>query len=112
MHHPPFDTGIPYLDKYGLRESGVLDQVTSRHRNVDLIIAGHVHRAMHARLGTIPVSTCPSTTTQIALRLHADAKPASYTEPPAFMLHRWGTTGSTVSHLCYVDHFEGPMPFA
>nr|WP_315594969.1 phosphodiesterase [uncultured Cupriavidus sp.] len=113
MHHPPFDTGIPYLDRYGLREVNAFAQLVSRYRNIDRIIAGHVHRAMHSRLGTIPVSTCPSTTTQIALRLQADAKPASYMEPPAFMLHRWNhTSGNAVSHLCYVDEFDGPMSFA
>lgn len=113
LHHPPFETGIPYLDRYGLREINALTELLSKHGNIDLIIAGHVHRAMQSRLGPIPVLTCPSTATQIALRLRADAKPASYMEPPAFMLHRWKNSGdSPVSHLCYVNEFDGPMSFA
>jgi Icc protein len=57
--------------------------------------------------------TCPSTTTQIALRVEPGAEPASYLEPPAFILHRWGEQpGCAVSHLCYIGRFEGPLPFA
>ncbi|WP_322045379.1 phosphodiesterase [Paraburkholderia sp. J67] len=113
MHHPPFSTGIPYLDLYGLHEIAPLRDLLAQHGNIDCIIAGHVHRAMHTRLGAVPVLTCPSTTTQIALRLRPDAEPASYIEPPAFMLHRWdGHRGSAVSHLCYIGEFDGPLPFA
>ena len=113
MHHPPFSTGIPYLDKYGLRNLASLRDLISRHDNIDRIIAGHVHRAMQTSIGAVPVATCPSTTTQIALRVREDARPASYLEPAAFMLHRWaGDAREGVSHLCYVGDFEGPFPFA
>jgi len=86
-----------------------------------------VHRSMQTRLGHVPIITCPSTVTQIALRTQADAEPASYFEPPALMLHRWvksdsslidegnelaSTSLSAVSHLLYIDHFDGPYPFA
>lgn len=113
MHHPPFMTGIPYLDIYGLRNADAFATVLARHNNVDRILAGHVHRSMQTRLGHVPVLTCPSTTTQIALRVEADAQPASFLEPPAYMLHRWTGGGQpAVSHLCYVERFEGPLPFA
>ncbi|WP_321948432.1 phosphodiesterase [Paraburkholderia sp. J10-1] len=113
MHHPPFMTGIPYLDVYGLRSTDALAKVLARHDNVDRILAGHVHRSMQTRLGNVPVLTCPSTTTQIALRVEADAEPASYLEPPAYLLHRWaGHSQPAVSHLCYIGLFEGPLPFA
>lgn len=113
MHHPPFSSGIPYLDLYGMREIGPFSDLLSRYSNIDRIIAGHVHRSMQTRLGAVPVLTCPSTTTQIALRLKPDADAASYLEPPAFMLHRWeNNIGSAVSHLCYIGQFDGPLPFA
>ncbi|CAM2158713.1 3',5'-cyclic adenosine monophosphate phosphodiesterase CpdA (plasmid) [Pararobbsia alpina] len=113
MHHPPFMTGIPYLDIYGLRNADAFATVLSRHNNVDRILAGHVHRSMQTRLGSVPVITCPSTATQIALRVEAHAQPASFLEPPAYMLHRWtGRNQPAVSHLCYVGRFQGPLPFA
>ena len=113
MHHPPFVTGIPYLDLYGLRDVDAFVEIVSRYDNIDRIVAGHVHRSMQTRIGSVPILTCPSTTTQIALRVEPDAEPASYLEPPAFMLHRWGDqSSSAVSHLCYIGRFDGPLPFA
>ena len=113
MHHPPFVTGVPYLDLYGLRDVDAFVEIVSRYDNIDRIVAGHVHRSMQTRIGSVPVLTCPSTTTQIALRVEPDAEPASYLEPPAFMLHRWGDPpSSAVSHLCYIGRFDGPLPFA
>ncbi|HEY0296486.1 MAG TPA: phosphodiesterase [Bordetella sp.] len=112
MHHPPFATGIPYLDRYGLHDAQAFADVIRAHDHVDRVIAGHVHRAMHARLGGTPVLTCPSTATQIALRLEPDAKPASYLEPPAFMLHRWAGDAPAVSHLVHIGDYGTAFPFA
>ncbi|KWB20509.1 metallophosphatase [Burkholderia cepacia] len=112
MHYPPFDTGIPYLDLYGLRDIDGFTATLAAHAHVDRVIAGHVHRSMQTRLGNVPVVTCPSTVTQIALRTHADAEPASYLEPPAFLLHCWRHGKPSISHLSYVDQFDGPYPFA
>lgn len=113
MHHPPFETGIPYLDIYGLRNTDAFAKVISRHENVDRILAGHVHRSMQTRIGNVPVMTCPSTTTQIALRLDVNAEPASYREPPAFMLHHWADMNTPgVSHLCYIGDYGESLPFA
>lgn len=112
LHHPPFATGIPYLDIYGLREPESFAEIVNAHPHVDRIISGHVHRSMHTKLGTVPVLTCPSTVTQIALRTHADAEPASYFEPPAFFLHCWTPGKPGISHLNFIGDFDGPYPFA
>jgi 3',5'-cyclic-AMP phosphodiesterase len=112
MHHPPFATGIPYLDIYGLHDAERFGEVIAAHPHVDRVIAGHVHRSMQTRLGNVPVMTSPSTVTQIALRTEADAQPASFLEPPAFMLHRWVKGKPAVSHLNYIGRFDGPYPFA
>ncbi|WP_321814071.1 MULTISPECIES: phosphodiesterase [unclassified Paraburkholderia] len=113
MHHPPFTTGIPYLNLYGLRPPEALGVLPAKHAHAGRIIAGHVHRSMHTRFGAVPIVTCPRTTTQIALRLHGGVEAASLLEPPAFMLHHWSDAwDSAVSHLCYIGQFEGPLPFA
>ena len=112
MHHPPFATGIPYLDIYGLRNAQAFEQVLSAHDHVDRVIAGHVHRLMHTQFGGVPVITCPSTVTQIALRTAGDAEPASFLEPPALLQHVWAGGRCAVSHLTYIGQYAGPFPFA
>jgi Icc protein len=112
MHQPPFDTGVPYLDLYSCREGARLAAVVARHRQVERIVCGHVHRFMMLRFGGTLLCTAPSTTTAIALQLRPDAQPASHLEPPAFLLHHWRPDTGLVTHFLPVGAFAGPYPFA
>jgi len=112
MHQPPFDTGVPYLDLYSCRDGARLAEVVSRHRQVERIVCGHVHRFMLLRFGGTVLCTAPSTTTAIALRLRPEAEPASHVEPPAFLLHHWRPEVGMVTHLLPIGDFPGPYPFA
>ena len=112
MHQPPFATGIPYMDPYSCREGQRLAEVVARHPQVERILCGHVHRFMQLRFGGTILCTAPSTTTAIALQLRGDARPASYIEPPAMLLHHWLEGRGLVSHFVPIGTFPGPYPFA
>jgi len=112
MHQPPFDCGVPYLDAYHCRNGERLAHVVARHPAVERIVCGHVHRFMQLRFGGTVLCTAPSTTTAIALRLKADAKPASHVEPPACLLHHWRPEVGLVTHLNLIGSFPGPYAFA
>jgi 3',5'-cyclic AMP phosphodiesterase CpdA len=112
MHQPPFDTGVPYLDLYSCRGGERLAAVLARHRQVQRIVCGHVHRFMLLGFGGTVLCTAPSTTTAIALQLRSEAPPASHLEPPAFLLHHWRPATGLVTHLVPVGTFPGPYPFA
>ncbi len=112
MHQPPFDTGVPYLDLFHCRDGGRLADVVARHSSVERIVCGHVHRFMQVRFGGTMLCTAPSTTTAVALRLRRDARPASYAEPPALLLHHWRPEAGLVTHFVPIGAFPGPYPFA
>jgi 3',5'-cyclic AMP phosphodiesterase CpdA len=112
MHHPPFVTGIPYLDRYGCLESDKLASVVERFSNVEIVLCGHVHRPMLRRWGGTVVCACPSTTTEIALRLDPNATPQSHVGPRACMLHLFDEEHGFVSHASQIGEFLGPYPFA
>jgi Icc protein len=112
MHQPPFASGIAYVDEYWCRNGERLAALISRHPHVERIACGHVHRFMQLRFGGTLLCTAPSTTTAIALRLHPDAEPASYLEPPAFLLHHWKADAGLVTHLVPIGTFPGPFDFA
>jgi Icc protein len=112
MHQPPFDTGIPYMDLYSCREGRRLAQVLERHRQVERVVCGHVHRFMQVRFGGTMACTAPSTTTSIDLQLRPEAKPASHVEPPAILLHHWSEPTGLVTHFVPIGSFPGPYPFA
>lgn len=84
----------------------------ARYPAVERIVCGHIHRFMQVRFGGTMLCTAPSTTTAIALRLDPDAKPASYVEPPAFLLHHWTPAVGLITHFVPIGSFRGPLPFA
>jgi 3',5'-cyclic AMP phosphodiesterase CpdA len=111
MHHPPFATGLAYMDAVGLREPRRFAEVVARHRQVERIVCGHVHRAVTARLGHAVVSIAPSVADQVALDLRPDAPSELVLEPAAFALHAWTASSGIVSHIAYVEDFPGPFPY-
>ncbi|MCW6510010.1 hypothetical protein M8523_18480 [Hyphomicrobiales bacterium BP6-180914] len=112
MHQPPFATHVPYLDAYCCHEGRRLAEVVSRYPAVERIVRGHVHRFMLVRFGETVLCTAPSTTAAIALQMRPDAQPASYIEPPGFLLHHWTEETGLVTHLVPIGSFPGPYTFA
>jgi 3',5'-cyclic AMP phosphodiesterase CpdA len=112
LHHPPFASGIPYMDAYRLLAPEGLAQVIQGFGHIEAVLCGHVHRQMLRRWAGTVVCSCPSTTTEIALRLQPGARPASFMGPPACMLHRWNAAEGMVSHLSTIGDFAGPFDFA
>jgi 3',5'-cyclic AMP phosphodiesterase CpdA len=112
MHHPPFATGIPFMDAGGLvsGDAAALAAIVERHPNVQRVICGHLHRPIHARFAGTIASTAPSCAHQVELTFDP-AAPAAFTfEPPALALHALTASG-LVSHQLYIDRFDGPYRF-
>lgn len=104
MHHPPFATGIQYMDAQGLASTDAFAALLSRHEPVERIVCGHLHRAITQRFANTVALTAPATAHQLALDLRSDKKRLSAVmEPPGCMLHCWmGDGGGLVSHLSYI----------
>jgi 3',5'-cyclic-AMP phosphodiesterase len=112
MHQPPFACDVPYLDKYWCQGGDRLAAVVARHPAVERIVCGHVHRHMQLRFAGTLLCTAPSTTTAIALRPYPSAQPASFIEPPGFLLHHWKPGTGLLTHHIPIGTFPGPFPFA
>lgn len=110
MHHPPFITGIAFMDKVGLQTAYPLEPMIRRHPNVERILCGHVHRTIVTRFGGTAAVTCPSPAHQVALDLQPDGPAMFVMEPPGYMLHRWSDQ-RFVSFGVAIGDFDGPYPF-
>jgi len=77
------------MDQYRYFEEAQLRAVIERFDNVEMVLCGHVHRSMLKRWANTVVCACPSTATEIDLRLLTSAEPASHVGPRACMLHVW-----------------------
>ncbi len=111
MHHPPFATGIAFMDRIGCAGGGEMAAVVARHPQVHRVICGHVHRAIQVRFGGTVASIAPSTAHQIPLVLDdVTFADAWVREPPGFALFKW--TGTVlIGHHAYIDGFGSPTDY-
>jgi Icc protein len=110
MHHPPFLTGISHMDRIGLDGRAPFAEIMRRHAQVEVILCGHVHRVIHARVGGRAAIIGPSPAHQVALDLTSEGPSAFRLEPPGYMLHRWHAN-QLVSHAAVLGDWPGPFPF-
>jgi Icc protein len=111
MHHPPFRTGVQWMDGSGLYGGRAMEKIVRRHQQVVRVACGHIHRPIHlAWAGTI-ASTSPSTCHQVPLSLAGEAGFEFTMEPRAVQLHVWDDSYGLVTHLSYVpaSYEEVPM---
>ncbi|MCS6879048.1 MAG: phosphodiesterase [Geminicoccaceae bacterium] len=112
LHHPPFATGIPFMDAIALAAPDRLETLVRAHGRVERVLCGHVHRSIQTLWAGTLASIAPATAHQVGLVLDPTA-PSSFTfEPPGFQLHLRLPEGRWVTHLVPVGDWPGPYRFA
>lgn len=115
LHHPPFITGIRHMDVQNCFNSGGLEAVLMRHRQVLSVVCGHIHRTVFTTFAGRSASIAPSPAHAVDLDLDPLGPPAFRMEPPGVHLHWWRPEpeplGSIVTHLSPIGEFAGPYPF-
>src|SRR5262249_31557493 len=106
MHHPPFRTGIDYMDEYGLDNAAGFAEVIGRHPQVERILCGHLHRAIDRRFAGTVAGTAPSTAHQIAFDIRPNAPLSFLLEPPGYQLHLWQDDAGLVTHSAVIGDWS------
>jgi 3',5'-cyclic AMP phosphodiesterase CpdA len=75
MHHPPFATGIWWMDAQMLRAREQFAVVIARHPQVRRVIAGHVHHYAEGSVGAVACTTAPGTSYQAVMDFAPDHSP-------------------------------------
>jgi 3',5'-cyclic AMP phosphodiesterase CpdA len=88
MHHPPFRSGLPYLDFKGFAGLDRFRAIVRRHGHVKLIVAGHIHCSIERRFTGARARTSISTARQIVPLLFAFPPRVWWWQPPGFSVHR------------------------
>ena len=107
MHHPPFESGICWLDS-DPREPwiGRFSDAIRGHRQVSSILAGHLHRNIHTLWNGVSLTVSASTAPLVGLDLRPidsdspDGRAMITDELPVYALHRW-------DGVRLISHFEG-----
>ena len=100
MHHPPLPTGMAWVDDIGLppADRAALADVLQAAPQVQRVVTGHVHMAVHGRLGGATVSTGPSTWRDRPV-LAPGADPPRMAPAPAELLVHVLVEGELVTHV-------------
>lgn len=110
MHHPPFRSGIWWMDAIGLKGRRRLARLLSRYDNIERVVCGHLHRPIQTRWAGTVGSVAPSTAFFVALDLGGQKFMTLHDEPAGFDLHVWSERDGLVTHTCSLERSEGFVP--
>lgn len=69
MHHPPFDCGIPCLDRIGQNDKDDIARIIGGDARIKHLFLGHVHRPIAGSWKGIPFSSARATNHQVPFDL-------------------------------------------
>ncbi len=112
MHHPPFDIGIPCLDRIGLSNPEPFVKLAAERKNVRHLFFGHVHRPVCGSWRGIPYSTMRGLNHQVPFDLHTISPVPKSHEQPAYAVVFLEQEQVTVHFHDYLDKSTLPMATA
>lgn len=109
LHHPPFSSGIRFMDRIGLDATGPLAEVLGIAKSEVRLIAGHVHNTFIGQVGPCIALTSAAISSTFPVDFRANAPVGFSTAPGGYMLHDWrdGFQSTCVS----LAFGTGPHPF-
>lgn len=101
MHHAPVGVGLHEFDEIGLAlaDRDALRALFEGGNRPELVVTGHLHRAVTSQVGGVPVFTCPSVHEQVKLDFRRRQKLEMGSDPAAIAVHAVGADPHLVSHV-------------
>lgn len=110
LHHPPFDIGIPSVDRIKLRDATHLSAILKQYRSIKYLFFGHVHRPMTGTWCGVPYCAFRGTNHQVAFDfVTADQVPKSH-EPPAYAVIFFRPQELVIHFHDFLDKSALPLP--
>lgn len=110
MHHPPFETGIAFMDAIGLKNTDAFVKLLQRAQCQEIrILCGHIHSMTVASIAGHVVVSSPSPCSGFELDVRHDASVGFYDCEDGCLLHRWSNGFQTVR--IGPNSGTGPHPF-
>lgn len=103
MHHPPFPSGIRFLDSPSFEGALELQSLISAHRQIRQIVCGHIHRDISAYWAGTCISIAPSCLYQMNLELRHGGTYQSVKDSPALSLYLWENDVGPVGYTSFIE---------
>ncbi len=98
LHHPPVRCFSEVMDKIILKNPDELEELLLFHKNVQLIICGHVHRSIFTSFAGSRIVFCPSAVFQYPIFMEK-GKSVPTGEQPGFHVHKFKKKFGWSTHL-------------
>lgn len=108
MHHPPFSSGVAFLDDIGLAGTDALARILLEHSGEVHLVCGHIHSTMVASIGGKIAISSPSPCSSFAFDARPEAAAGFCDQGDGCLLHRWRGGFQTVR----IGQMSGDGPFA
>lgn len=108
LHHPPFETGIWWMDAIGNSGGQVLENLLAEYDTVRGVFAGHIHRPISRSFAGTICWIAPSTSHQVALDIRDDDAlfMSENHEPAGMLVHVLDQhSGDLTTHIQYTDTY-------
>lgn len=109
LHHPPFQSGINFMDDIGLTNRDAFRDIVADHTGPLRIVCGHIHSMMVTDVGGHIAISAPSPCSTFGYDLRADAPVGFNTLKDGCLLHTWDAVFQTIR--IGPDAGAGPFPF-
>lgn len=109
LHHPPFASGIGFMDAIGLAGIDALTPILHAHRGEIRVVCGHIHSTMLMSVGGAMALSAPSPCSSFAFDTRPDAPAGFMDAEDGFLLHLWRNGFQSV-RISMTDG-NGPFPF-
>ena len=108
MHHPPFPSGIGFLDRPPFDGADQLRSLIASHPQIRQIACGHIHRAIHVNWAGTCAAIAPSTVYQMNLAFEPGSGFELTGDPPAITLYRWADGVGPVGYISLIKTAPAP----
>jgi Icc protein len=107
LHHPPFRSGINFMDDIGLTNRDAFRDIISDHTGPLRIVCGHIHSMMVTDVGGQIAISAPSPCSTFTYDRRADAPVGFMALEDGCLLHTWNAGFKTIR----IGPDAGPGPF-
>ena len=109
MHHPPFQSGVHFMDAISLSGGEKLEKVLDGASKEVRLICGHLHTLSIGALGRHVAITSPATCSSFEVDFRREAPVGFTTKPGGYMIHDY--SNGFRSTLVPFTQGSGPHPF-
>lgn len=109
LHHPPFSSGIRFMDNIGLTNKAEFCEIIANYQGKLRVVCGHIHSMMVVDCAGHIAISAPSPCSTFAYDMRTDAPVGFMTQGDGFLVHKWD--GGFQSIRIGMVTGAGPFPF-